>query len=393
MVGTWMQGMVQAWLVYRLSHSASWLGFISFSTQLPAFLMSPVAGVLADRGDRRKILIWVQVVAMTQALLLATLVFAGKIELWHVAVLSVVLGLANAFELTTRHAIAGDLVGKADLHSAIACNSIIINGSRILGPALAGVLIAPLGEGWCFLLNGLSYLAVIYGLWIIHLEQHKHFAGSRNPLAQIRGGIQYVQNSPRIRRFLAASTFMSFFGFGYAVLMPVFAKDILHGDARVLGWLTGAAGAGAILGALGLSQAADPEQTERRVYRNLLLIGASLILLGVSRNLALSLGATFGVGFFLMGTFPSLNTAIQQMVDDSVRGRVLSLYTMSFLGAVPLGNLLAGGLADRIGASWVEIASGSVFLIAGVALNCIYSGNSVESRATNGNLCPDKKPT
>ncbi|HCM39371.1 MAG: hypothetical protein A2070_08130 [Bdellovibrionales bacterium GWC1_52_8] len=368
--GSWMQSTVQAWLVYRLSHSGAWLGIITFCLQMPAFLLSPVAGVLADHSDRRRILIWTSGVGMAQAFLLAFLVFTNSVQLWHVAVLSVVLGLMTAFDLTTRHAFAVDLVGKKQLPSAIACNSLIINSSRIIGPALAGILITFLSEGWCFLLNGLSYLAVIGGLLLITIpEGRKKLLRTGTHLQEIREALTYVKKNRTISGLLWTSTFMSFFGLAFAVLLPVFAKEQLQGDASTLAWLTGATGVGAIVGALGgMSHPKFVSQIEARLPLVFILLGASLILLGQSHFLPLSIFAVFGIGLFLMGTFPALNSAIQQNVDDFLRGRVLSLYTMSFLGAAPLGGLLAGWASDQIGASLVQLASGLVFIAASAVL-------------------------
>ncbi|OFZ54507.1 MAG: hypothetical protein A2428_15415 [Bdellovibrionales bacterium RIFOXYC1_FULL_54_43] len=380
MIGTWMQSTVLSWLVYRLSHSATWLGIIAFSTQLPAFLASPMAGLVADRKDRRTVLLWVEIIAIIQAFMLAALFFSGKIALWHIAALSIVLGIINAFEMTTRHAFAVDLVGKTDLPSALAFNSVTINGSRMVGPAIAGLLIAPIGEGWCFVLNGLSYLAVILGLLLMKLEKRVALPFlATNPFSQIWDAFQYTRQVPRIARLILLSAFISFFGAPYVVLLPVFAKEALQGDALTLGWLTGTSGLGAICGAFEFaSRSESPEAMERKFPIRLILVGLSLATLGASSQLWLSLLATFGIGFFMMAIFPSINTTIQQIVDDSYRGRVVSLYTMSFLGTMPLGGLLAGWLADRTSALAVELSFGAIFLIVGITLhltrNCNYRG-------------------
>jgi len=368
--GSWVQSTVQAWLVYRMSHSGAWLGIISFCNQIPAFLLSPIGGVLADYMDRRRILLWTSWIGMAQAFLLAFLVFTHTVQLWHIAVLSVILGLVTAFEMTARHAFAFDMVGKEHLPSAIACNSLIINASRVIGPALAGIMIAFMSEGWCFLLNGLSYLAVIGGLMLIKIarpEEQPRRSGSH--LFEIREALAYVRRNRLISRLLVASTFMSFFGLAFAVLLPIFAKEQLQGNASTLAWLTGGIGVGAITGALGgLSDRQFVDTIERRLPLAFVLLGASVILLSWSQDLAISLFAAFWFGLFLMGTFPALNSAIQQNVVDSIRGRVLSLYTMSFLGAAPLGGLLAGWASDHIGAGRVGIINGLVFILSGAVL-------------------------
>jgi MFS family permease len=236
MMGSWMQSIVQAWLVYRLSHSALWLGLIAFCTQFTAFLVSPYAGVLADHVDRRKLLIGVEIAGMIQALLLSALFFSGKIELWHIAALSIVLGVCNSFEIITRHSFAVDLVGKADLPSAISLNSIVINGSRIAGPALAGILIGLLNEGWCFMLNALSYLAVLYSLLAMELTpSQKVRNASKIPFtSHFAAAVRYLRGMPAITRLMILSSFISFLGFPTGNLMPVFAKDVLHGSASTL---------------------------------------------------------------------------------------------------------------------------------------------------------------
>ena len=363
MVGTWMQSTVQAWLVYRLSGSATWLGIVSFSMQMPAFLTRPLAGVIVDRVDRRKLLLWTETVGMLQAFLLAALVYTGHIALWHIALLSILLGVVNAFELTTRHAFAADLVPRADLHNALAWNSVTINGSRIIGPALAGVLIAIVGETWCFMINGISFLAVILGLLFMRMNQRTIAKSLIGPLQQMRDGARYLTRHPEIRKLVLLTMFISFFGLPFSVLLPVFAKETLGGNATTLGWLIGSSGAGAILGAF--RRNSHEVGTD---MRQLLWIGLSLCLLGLSKSAPLSILATFAIGYFMMGLFPAINTTIQQKVEDSYRGRVLSLYTMSFLGAMPLGSLLSGWLSDRLGAPGVQTSFGAVFLLAGFGL-------------------------
>ncbi|MCM2323278.1 MAG: MFS transporter [Oligoflexia bacterium] len=367
LVGTWMQSVVQAWLVYRLTHSAQWLGLITFANQVPAFLFSPLAGIVADRMERRKLLLWVQLVQMTQAFALSALVFTGRIEPWHIAVLGAVLGAANAFELTARHALAYDLVGKDDLPSAISLNAIVVNGSRVAGPALGGVLLAVIGESGCFFLNGVSYLAVIYGLTVIGLSAAPAPALSHGPLLRELGeAFGYLWKTPRILRLMILASFASLVAFPFMVLLPVIAKTVLGGGPGSLAWLTSMAGLGAILGLLGpgvrfsgLSGRFCRGMGQTLLLQTL-LAGLALMLLGTARTLPLSLVATFFLGYFLMTLFPRINTTIQQEVKNSLRGRVLSIYNMTFLGAVPLGSLLQGTLADRYGAPAVVLGAGAL---------------------------------
>jgi MFS family permease len=388
MVGSWMQSIVQAWLVYRLSHSALWLGIIAFCSQFSAFLISPLAGVMADDLDRRKLLIWVELAGMAQAFLLAALFFTGRIELWHIAVLSVILGICNSFEIITRHAFAVDLVGKADLTSAISLNSIVINGSRIVGPALAGILIAFVNEGWCFVLNGVSYLAVIYSLIAMDLS-HVNRRATGTPKVpfwpNFRAAIQYLRGLPAIRRLLMLSTFISFVGFPSGNLMPVFASDVLHGTATTLAWLTGTAGIGGISGALILGNlSSNPKHGgDKSAIRPiltgcLLLMGAGLMIIGLSRTLGVTLAGCLFLGFFMIGAMPMINTRIQHLVDDTMRGRVLSVYTMTFLGATPLGSLMQGWAADRWGAGAVAQVAGAAFVL--LALGLIFDARNRRNR-------------
>jgi MFS family permease len=376
MVGTWMQSMVQSWLVFRLTGSALWLGIITASMQGTAFVASPFAGVLVDRFDRRKLLIWIEFAAMIQALLLATLVFTGAVRIWQIAALSALLGIANAFESTTRHAFAVDLVGKADLPSAISLNTVTINASRIVGPSIAGALIAIMGngsEGWCFLINALSFIAVIACLlWMDPAKLHRKGALDFNKGAmrfrhQLTQGLHYVRKKPQIRNFLLFTTFMAFVGFPYAVVLPVIATQVLHGDAHTYGWLTGACGIGSLFGGLSSSRPRrDQDAIWRKLLGDLFFLGLSYIALSFSHALPISLLAAAALGYFVMGTFPLINSTIQSLVDDSVRGRVVSLYTMSFLGAGPLGSLVLGGATDRAGVTLATSAFGMVCVTAAI---------------------------
>ncbi|MDR3608770.1 MAG: MFS transporter [Oligoflexia bacterium] len=388
MVGTWMQSMVQSWLVYRLTGSALWLGVITFVMQGTAFFTSPVAGYIVDRTDRRKLLIWIEVGSMIQAFLLAALVFTGTIRIWQLAVLSALLGVANSFESTTRHSFAFDLVGRADLSSAIGLNSVTINLSRVIGPSIAGALIALLGtggEGWCFVINGASFLAVIFCLALMREEELHTHRGPKTTEApsgfvhQLTLGLRYVQENTQIRDLLLFTTFMSFVGFPYAVIMPFIATQTLHGGANTLGWLTGTLGVGALFGGLSASRPRKGTQAIwRKILSDLFFLGFSLVILGLSRSMTLSMCAATALGFFLMGSFPLVNSTIQTLVDDSVRGRVVSLYTMSFLGAGPLGSLVMGSLTDGIGVQKATIGCG-VFCVLS-ALAAFYGRRSEQAK-------------
>lgn len=369
MSGTWMQSVAQGWLVYRLSHSGYWLGLISFFTQAPAFIMSPLAGVVADHFDRRKILIVVQIVEMLQALVLAALVFSGKIELGHLLWLSIVLGVVSAFDGTTRHAFAVDMVGKSELSNAIALNSVVINLARVVGPAIAGALLSAFGEAWCFTINGLSYLPVIYGLATMKLAHKRIRSPGRLKIVRpIAEGLAYTRRHVVIFRLLILSTFICLIACPYNVLLPVFAEKVLGGKAGTFAWLTDMLGLGAVTAALLFHGGNDHQVIKRKLISDVIFWGLGLVTLGLSKNLYLSLGAMFTIGYFMMSVFPLMNNAIQQMVDDSMRGRVMSLYTMTFLGTMPFGALAMGWLADRFSAPYVVTGAGVATLAMGFAL-------------------------
>lgn len=370
MTGTWMQGTAQAWLVYKLSHSSQWLGIVMFCMQIPAFLMSPLAGVIADQRDRRKLLILIQALAAVQAMILAVLAFMGVIQLWHITILAVFLGVTNAFDMATRQSFTIDMVGKKDLSSAIALNSLIMNASRIVGPAMAGIMIAAVTESWCFFMNALSYMAVIYALILIKPIRKQNLgnenaADSRlHPLKSIKEALGYVKKTREIYVFLFFGAFVSLVAFPYAVLLPVVAKDILQGDAHTLGWLTSINGLGAVLGSINTGATVDQYRaTWKKLVWILLIMGLLLILLGLSHDLWSSMIILFLTGFMLMSIFPTINSSIQNSVHDSMRGRVMSLYNMTFLGAAPVGALLIGTFSGYFGVMRVFIAEGLICVV------------------------------
>jgi MFS family permease len=364
-VGNGMQLMVQSWLVYQLTHSAYWLGFISVCSQLPAFFASPFAGVIADHKNRRAILMWVQIIGMLQAFALAILVYTGKIHFWEIAVLSVVLGILNAFEITTRHAFSVDLVGKKDLGSAIALNAATINISRVLGPAIGGLLLVPLGEAGCFVVNGMSYLAVVCGLIMMRLDPQGKKIRLGDSWEHLGEAVRYLKKTPTILKFMGLATFISFVGFSYSVLLPIVAKEVLHGDSGTLAILSASAGIGAITGAIVLGSA-ELTDIYKKIFTYVWLMGCGFVILGLSHFLWLSAIAMFFIGCFMMGAFPIINSSIQSVVEDSMRARVMSLYSMTFFGATPLGSLIVGSLADRAGTQKVAIGSGVICMSFGL---------------------------
>jgi len=371
MTGTFMQAVVQGWLVYRISGSSEWLGLIAFLTQFPAFLLSPIAGVVADQVDKRKLLIAMMALSAVQALALGLLTLGGQVTLWQIGALSVVLGVLNAFEMTARHSLSLDFVGRDFLPSAIALNSLLINGSRIIGPLLAASLIDQLGEGWCFLLNSASYSFVILSLLSSEIKSHKSQT-SFQIWEPLRAGVHYVKSIKAFHFPLAFSALLGFIGAPYVVLLPLIAKDILSGTAQTLGYLTAAHSVGALIGAFFSVDLKPKTEIKPLLIQRLIGIGLCHFLLGVSTNTWISAAALAGCGFYVIGAYPMINNFLQFKSDERMRGRVLSLYTMTFLATLPLGGLTGGFLADKISGSHTLYAIGSFSMIVGVGLILRY---------------------
>jgi MFS family permease len=350
LVGTWMQQVAMSWLVYRLTDSALLLGVIAFSSQFPSLLMAPFAGALADRWSRYRMVLVTQSLAMAQASVLAFLVMTGLVQVWHLVALAVVIGAINGMDIPARQALLVKLVDdREDLPNAIALNSSMFNAARLIGPALAGVLIAWIGEGPIFVLNAVSYVAVLACLLMIRLPgDASQRAGA--VLAQIRAGFRYAFGFPPIRDLLLVLAGVSLVGIPYVVLFPVFARDILSGDAATLGLLTSSSGAGALSGGLYLASRDSVRGLGRTIARATGLFGATLLLFAISRSVLVSCAMLLVGGYGLMLTTASINTVLQTLVTEDMRGRVMSLYTMAFMGMMPIGSLAGGALASRIGA-------------------------------------------
>jgi len=366
LVGTWMQSVAQSWLVYRLTGSSLLLGSVGFASQFPVFVVAPLGGIIADRRHRQKVVIGTQTASMILAFILAGLTLTNTVRVWHIFVLAALLGVVNAFDIPGRQAFLVDMVGKEDLMNAIALNSSMFNGARIIGPAIAGVLVAKIGEGWCFFANAVSYIAVIIGLMLMRVSPPV-FRGTASPMAHIIEGFRFVRQAAPIRNILVLLGLVSFVAMPYTVLMPIFADRILHGGARALGLLMGATGVGALLGALTLASKTGVRGLGRWVALACAGFGVSLILFAFSRNLRLSELLLLPVGFCMMLQMSSSNTLIQVMVPDHLRGRVMAVYSMMFMGMAPFGAFFAGALADRLGAP-VTVAMGAVGTIGGAAL-------------------------
>ena len=359
LVGTWIQRIAMPWLVYDISHSVVLLGIVGFAGQIPTFLMAPFAGVIADRRNRYHILIATQVLAMLQALTLAILVFLGMIQVWHILLLSVVLGLINAFDMPTRQSFMIEMVErKEDLGNAIALNSTMVNGARLLGPSIAGVLIAVAGEGTCFLINGISYLLVIYSLLKMKVIPKKKKAKNAKVFDELKEGFKYAYGFMPIRFIILLLAMVSLMGMPYSVLMPVFAKEVLHGNSDTFGFLMGASGLGALSGALYLASRKNAAGLERLIPFAASVFGVGLILLSFTRIFGLSVLMMIITGAGMMLGMASSNTVIQTVVDDNKRGRVMSFYAMAFMGTAPFGSLIAGGLAKIIGTPTTLAISG-----------------------------------
>jgi len=364
LIGTWMQTVAQSWLVYRLTGSTLLLGTVGFAGQIPVFLVAPIGGVVADRTNRHRVVIATQTASMLLAFILAVLTLTHRIQVWQIMMLAAGLGIVNAFDIPARQAFLMDMVGREDLMNAIALNSSMFNGARILGPAVAGIVVAWVGEGWCFFANAISYIAVIAGLLMMKIKHPVNLANEGSPVEHIVEGFRFVLDKTPIKAILLLLGLVSLVGMPYSVLMPVFASQILHGGARELGMLMGATGVGALLGALTLAARVGVRGLGRLIAICAGGFGASLIFFSFSHLFWLSMVLLVPVGFTMMVQMASSNTLLQSMVPDQMRGRVIALYSMMFMGMAPFGAFFAGAVAHRIGAPWT-VAIGGVACIAG----------------------------
>jgi MFS family permease len=364
LIGTWMQQIAMGWLVYRMTNSAFLLGLIGFSSQICILFISPFAGVLSDRMNRHRILIATQSLAMVQAFILATLTLTGTIAVHHIVILSLFLGLVNSFDIPNRQAFVVELVEKReDLGNVIALNSFLFNGARLVGPSIAGILISILGEGMCFLLNGVSFIAVIIALLAMKVIFNKREKEKTQVLKGLKEGFAYAFGFPPIRSIIFFLGWISVMGMACTTLMPIFAKDILHGGSQTYGFLMAAIGVGAIIGAIYLASRKSVLGLGRIIAIASGIFGMGLISFSLSRILWLSLFLLLLAGFGMMVHLASSNTILQTMVDDDKRGRVMSIYSMAFMGMAPFGSLAGGSLAARIGASYTLIIGGVLCIL------------------------------
>lgn len=364
LIGTWMTRIATAWLVYRLTHSALLLGTVSFMGQIPTFLMAPLAGVLVDRMDRRTVLVWTQALAMVQSLALAALTLSHRINIREVLWLSAFQGVINAFDMPGRQSFMVQMVEeRADLSNAIAINSSMVNLARLIGPSLAGLLIAATSEGWCFLVDGVSYIAVITSLLAMRVSPLAAKRAATSMAEQLREGWQYVSTFVPVRTILLLFAMVSVMGMPFIVLMPVFAAQVLGGGPHTLGFLMGAVGVGALGSALSLVLRKSVRGLLKMIPIAAAFFGAGLVGFGLSRQLWLSMALMAVVGFGMMQGMTASNTIIQTLVPEDKRGRVMSYYTVAFVGMTPFGSLLAGFLAHHLGAPRTVMVTGSCVLL------------------------------
>ncbi len=359
LIGTWMTQLATIWLVYSLTKSPLMLGVVGFSSQIPSFFLAPFGGVFVDRFSRHRTLIGTQILAMVQSLALAVLALTGVIQVWHIIALSLFQGFITAFDAPARQAFVPELVERReDLANAIAINSTMFNGARLIGPAIAGLLLARVGAAYCFLIDGVSYIAVIIALLAMRIKPIKTVETNINPLQRIKEGFEYAFGFPPIRAILLLSALVSFMGLQYTVLVPIFAEEIFKGGAETLGFLMAASGVGALAGGIYLVTRKTVVGLGQVIVLAPATLGIGLIAFAFSRFLPLSLFTMLFIGLGTILQVAASNTVLQTIVEDDKRGRVMSFFSMSFLGVIPFGSLLGGALANRIGAPNTLIIDG-----------------------------------
>jgi MFS family permease len=365
LIGTWMQTVAESWLVYRLTGSALLLGLAGFANRIPIFLLAPIGGAVADRYNRHRIVIATQVASMVLAAALAVLTLTHLVRIWHLMTIAALLGVVNAFDIPARQAFVVELVDREDLQNAIALNSSMFNGARVVGPAVAGVLVAAVGEGWCFLANSASYIAVIVGLLIMRVPRAPA-ARPASVVEHVMEGFRFVSRSRPIVALLLLLGLISLMGMPYSVLMPIIADQTFHSGARGLGILMGSAGVGALLGALSLASRVGLQGYGRTIALAAIGFGLSLMAFSLARTLWLGVALLLPVGFAMMTQMAASNTLIQSMIPNHLRGRVMAVYSMMFMGMAPIGALLAGLLAGWLGATTTVAAGGAFCLLGGL---------------------------
>ena len=367
LIGTWMQQVAMSWLVYRLTGSAMLLGIVGFTSQIPSFLLAPMAGVLADRWEKRRLLFATQALALIQAALLAVIVLTGMVQIWHIVLLSLFLGMVNAFDIPVRQSFVVQMVdSREDLSNAIALNSSMVHGARLIGPAIAGLLVAGVGEGVCFAINSASYLAVIAALAAMRVAPQPSRPERHHVLRELQEGVRYAFDFKPIRSILLMLALVSLMGMPFSVLIPVFAREVLHGNSDTYGFLIAASGSGAFAGAFYLASRRSVIGLDRVIVRAAIFFGTGIAVFAVSTIFTLSMVSLVVAGFGAMTLVASSNTIIQTIVDEDKRGRVMSFFTMAFIGMTPFGSLIAGALAGSLGAKQTVLIGGMCCLAGGM---------------------------
>jgi len=379
LIGTMIQQIAVSWLVYRMTNSVFLLGLVGFASQFPTFVITPFAGVWSDRFNRHKILVWTQALSLIQALALAILVLSGAITVWQIILLSLFIGCVNAIDMPNRQSFVIYMIDdRKDLGNAIALNSAMFNGTRFIGPFIAGVLIATTGEGICFLINALSYIAVIVALLSMNTDHIKGNVSKTSVLTELKEGFTYVFGNPQIRAILMLVMLTSIMGVPFIVLMPAFAKDILQGGPHTLGFLMSALGAGALLGAFYLASRANIKGLLKIINLGALILGIGLIGCSLSRSLWFSILMVFIAAFGMMVQVAAANTWLQTNVDDDKRGRTMSFYVVSFMGMAPFGSLLAGSVAGFIGVPNTIFIGGIVCILSAIFFFKFFSLSNIK---------------
>jgi MFS family permease len=367
-VGTWMQTVAIGWLVYELSNSAFTLGAVRFLSAIPVTLLTLVGGAVADRMEKRRVVVLTESMAMMLAFVLAGLVYFGVVKIWHIALLGLLEGITDAFDIPARQSFVVEMVGKDDLMNAIALNSSLFNGARVFGPALAGVVIGLVGVVGCFFLNGVSYLAIVAAYLAMRLPTVPERAERKPMWHETLEALRYVRGHRILRAVIVLVTVVSLFGWPYSVLLPVFARDVLHVDARGYGFLMAANGVGALVGALTLASLGDSPHKRKLFYGGLFGFCIMICVFALSYVYWLSAGALAGSGFFMIIFFATANTAVQTRVPDELRGRVMGIYALAFIGLTPFGSLLAGAIAKATSAAFAVTLGAVVCIIAGLVV-------------------------
>jgi MFS family permease len=367
LIGTWMQTTAQLWLVYRMTNSPALLGILGFASQIPVLFLASLGGYVGDRYNRHRGVIWTQTAALILSFILAALTLLGVVRVWEILLIAFLAGIVNAFDVPIRQAFLVQMVGKEDLPNAIALNSSIFNGARVVGPAIAGFTIGWIGEGWCFFLNGVSFLAVIVALLMMRLDKIEARPHEGSPLKNFVQGFRFAMSDRPIRSALLLVSLMSMLGLQYSVFMPIFARDILRGGPSMLGLLMSCAGVGAVTGALHFAARTDYKRLVEWIAATSTTCAVGLIFFSQSRIFWLSALMLLAVGFSATSQLAATNTIVQNRVPDELRSRVMAVYATMFMGVQPLGALLAGGVAKRVGAPYALTAFGSICL-----LGCLF---------------------